>query len=254
MAKKPTNEKRVTEEEKVTGYFEHFNPEGAKPAAKAEPVIDSGALNEQIKALTAQVDTLQSANYSLMTQPAASAVAPAAPDPAPMSLDDLPDAVTEPEAYTKALTERIVSMTSKESATSAAAVATAANEKAQMSGLWDDFEDRYAEKGYDDEEKVGYAAYRVAGKARKRGMDVNKYAYQTRDKFFSDVTAEYDKTFGKPGEEPATTKETAPKDDEADRAAFMFGGEAGAKVTPTKPEKGDMFSDLAEIQAKMRLY
>ena len=257
-----TTERKTTKDEPVEGYFDYHSRQDGNAKPKMPGEVDVDGLKAQISALTSTVTKLQETNYALMASPAPVSGTNDLREPGEVNLSDLPDPISSPEEYTRTLSERITKHSKALMDYERKQTEAKTSESNRLDGLWDGFKDEYSEKGYADADKVGYATQLVVNRAKKRGVDVNKYAFQTTPKFYEDITKEYDKVFGSPvkDDEPAAAA-TASDDDVGmpyatpNRTGAMFGGmESGHKPAPAEQQKGDMFSDLREIQHKARIY
>lgn len=126
----------------------------------------------------------------------------------------------------------------------------------------------------DSENRIDFISTRVAQAAQKRGVNVERYMFQTTDKFVDDVAKQYIKTFGEPetGEEdfednfedhrpaprarskPASRRRNRQEDDNVvSRTSGIFGGsESGGRPGRTVDEEtgGGMIEDIHAIQKK----
>lgn len=133
------------------------------------------------------------------------------------------------------------------------------------------FAERYPELA-DDDERIDFISTRVAQEAQARGVNVERYMFQTTDKFVDDVAKRYVKVFGEPEEEdaddnfedrrPASRVRTkrnsrnrnrSEDDDMVSRTSGIFGGtESGGRPTKNRDEESGpgMIEDIQEIQKK----
>ncbi len=140
--------------------------------------------------------------------------------------------------------------------------------KQKVDGLWEDFGDLYPDY---DQERVEFAAGKVAEKAKRKGIDVEKYMFVTSERFIKDTAKEYERLFGVPEEDdddtsiPKRTRKAKPardgqtrnrrvrddNDDDDGRSASIFGGqESGGR--PGRREPNDELNMIDDIQALQR--
>lgn len=215
----------------------------AKASGQQSP--DLAALQAQIAKLSQDLDTQRSTNMALLTQPIIETPA-AAPQ---LDMTKLPDPTIDPEAYASEVARRTTAYIGQVDQQRQRGAQQAQTKNSRVEALWDDFGSKY-EAYAGDPEKVEYAATKVAQRAQKRGMDVDKYVFGASSVFMADVAAEMDKLWGKPEE-----ADDLP-DEEDNRTAGIFGGqESGGK--PAKGEEArsafqpnSMFGDVQAWQAK----
>lgn len=181
-----------------------------------------------------------------------------------LSLDNLPDPVTDAKGYASELLKRgrdhDKAMQTWETAR------TKANTPEPMGdpdALWDDFTQEYGAYAEDDA-KIRFAASEATKKLAKKRVDVTTYMYSHSDLFFKDIVKEYEAVFGKPdadddeptersgepNEQPRPRKRASSVDDGNDgRTDGIIGGaEASGVQTPAKPKPGDFIKDLQDLQ------
>jgi hypothetical protein len=220
---------------------------------------DFKALQEQVAALNKQMSDKDNTILSLMSNPAGNTkiVVDEAPK---LDMTGLPNALDDPDAYNKELSNRVQAYTAASLQHASKVSGTVSDRQDKIKGLWTDFNTNPEYEDYDDQTKVGFAAQQVVERAKKRGVDVEKYMLGATDKFFADVKAEYDKVFGAPG--GGTTEETDDGqggDDDTIRTAGIIGGlESSGKPTPNvaskKKETGDMVDELQNFQKNTGFY
>lgn len=223
----------------------------APPDPQPEASATDKAMEARLAALAAQVESLERANAALMSAPMVKQQ-PQLPDaPAALSMEGLPDPTTQPEEYAKELNTRIANHTKAHfdynQRVAATNAATEKTQKEQFDELWSDFNIEYDELA-DHPKQVQFAANEVIERARKRGIDIERYVFQNRAKFFADVAKEYDTIFG--DGEPST-----PTGGDALRTSVMGGGSADAgsrRGAPAAPSS--LTKELQAEQRKMNLF
>ena len=256
MAKKVSTKKRE-ESEDIPSVLEHFNIEETEEPTKPEPKkeVDIDALVTRLDRLENDNRTLQQSNLALMSTPVAPIPAPTIP--VLQTPSDLPDPVTEPELYASAIERRVEEKITARNAEASEAKKREDDANSRVSALWDQFA---ADGKYDDyaefPDRVSFAAEKVATRAGRKGLDLNRYMYVTTDQFFIDVASEMDKIFPKVAPVAKTSDEDDKDDDDAERTGGIFGGlETGSKLSDDKKdEKGDMITDLIALQRKSEFF
>lgn len=124
--------------------------------------------------------------------------------------------------------------------------------------LWRDFSSLYAPYA-ENEERAEWAIKKATDAARAKGMDLERYATVYRDRFFTDVTTQYDKVFGKPGAEVDVDLGKGPgteTEQDTNRTAGIFSGpgSAGSGAPKGNAAQGDMIAEIHEMQRKSGLY
>ena len=255
MAKKVTTKRREGDdqepaEQNILQALGMVKDDVATIKDKDEPK-DKGPTTEEllarIDAMGTRLEQAERANMALTTVvPVASATV----DPKSEAIDlttGMPDLITEPEAYQRELNLRIEkafqARTSRQQQAN-----QQANQQSQASDtLWADFIEAQPEMA-EDPDRVEYVTIQVVRKAQARGLDVQRYMHGNRERFIADVAKEYERVFGKPGDD---TKGDEPdnKGDEPDRSTSIFGGQEGGYQTPKIPKGGsDMIKDIKDMQ------
>jgi hypothetical protein len=234
-------------------------------------------LERRLAEFQAQLEETQRANTALLAQ------APRAQNfeaPTPVKEKPLPDPAIDPDGFAVAMEERLRNRLEASNRTNYEASRTQRELTDRVEGLWEDFNSTYSDY---DQEKVEIAAGKVAEKAKRKGLDVEKYMFVSSDRFFRDTVKEYERLFGAPGEEndedvddndyddaprsrkarPASNGKTRNRrdrdDDDRDdgRSASIFGGqESGGR--PGKSRKDDegpsMIDDIHNMQTRTGFY
>lgn len=166
--------------------------------------------------------------------------------------ENLPDPVTEPEAYAKELTQR------NQKALQEYNRVAQQNEKARHSQsnridtLWENFNNTY-ENYAADPRRVEFAALQVANQLQNRGVDVERYMFNQQDLFFKDVVKQMDEIFAAPKTDKTIDDDETEEDNEPEnRTSGVFGGlETGGRPARHQDnDPGDMIKDIHNLQKK----
>lgn len=243
------------------GYGDDKTGGQTERKAKADNSPSVEDLMRQLEGANARIDALDRTNLALSTQAPKIVDVPKEPK---LNLDNLPDPVDHPQEYAREVMQRGAQYQAQLTDFHAKS-----NQPATQGGdyelLWQDFKD--ANKDYaTDEDGLEFAVSKVRKNMQRRGVDMDKYMFGNSDRFFRDITKEYDKRFGKPDGEDADepveaasrkrVKAQASDDDDGSRTEGIFGGIDGSSSgrTPAKPPVGDMIKDLQDIQRKTGYY
>lgn len=241
-------------------------PEGDTLANKQAtgPTIED--LQKQLAQMNERVEAAERIQ-TVITTPATIVAPPKEPT---FNLENLPDPIADPAAYTKEMASRQVNYSKQLHEFYQEQNNASARTQGTYQQLWSDFASQYGEYA-DDQEGVEFATQKVRNTLLKRGVDVDKYMFSQPDKFFKEITKTYDARFGQPEEseslepEPAPRRRAAPQRQAVDRDADdlqpnrtggIFGGidsGGGGRSAPTPPP-GDMMKDLRDIQRKTGYY
>lgn len=272
--------RKSAETREDTSIFEHFGlPEGgrgsqqereddAKRRSENNQTSEAGLaqLMRRLDALEKQNQSLQSANMALLSSQGGAKPQKQAPQTPGVDLSGLPDPVQDPDKYHKELNARLTRAISENVRAITAAereqMTLQSTQKDRVDALWSEFREKYGDLAK-NEEFVSYAADRVVDRARRKGVDTERYMFTTSDQFIDDVAAEVRKTFGKvldPADDDDRDEaerdgdddreDDTPDDDNDERAAGLFGGpgtSGGGKKGGGEP-KGDMIKDLTDLQ------
>lgn len=221
------------------------------PNAKTEETDSAkqiSALQAQIAALTGTRDTPKAKNRELQALPQA----PVRPI---MDMATAPDPVQYPKDYATWVSQQTSAQIQYEKDNWAWQNSVVQTQNNRANELWDDF--RSANKAYAaDQEKVSIAAERVIAKNKAAGVNTEKYMFEDSARFMDDVTATYDKLFGKPKDSDGGS---ADDDDEDDRSTIQSAGAPAGRNGPgdvaPKPEKfGALSQDINAWQQKTGFY
>ena len=236
---------------------------------KKEPTPADGAEKRKeeptIADLMKRLDDLEKDNTALTeTNAALMAAPPRSPDPPvkpvepkfDISTEGLPDPVTEPEKYAKALNERIAAAVKDGvkgmAAQERAASASTTDRDAKVGKMWDAFAGEYPDIAK-HQEIVEIAATKVARRAQELGVDLDRYMFTGRKQFFKDVANEVKTTYGKFLEDDPEKGDGDGDEEGPDRTEGIFGGLVPAgkgRKGPSEEESGDMVKDIHELQKK----
>lgn len=240
-------------------------PQGAQTGQKAAQDAQRDAsvdLTRQIAALTSRLDAAERAVLAprevTINQPAADT----GPKLKELDLSGLPDPWAKPDEYTKEFNRRQAAVVQDNYRIMQEYDTRTRSSRAQSDDrfvtLWEDFKEQNPQfEGKDDQ--IAFVAQKVAQREVSRGVDPNRYMFQTSGRFFDDVKKEYEKVFGKTddaGEAP-TGAEPPPN-----RTAGVFGGmESGGKPSGSAGDDADdekqpptMIDDLKTVQRAMKLF
>jgi len=273
--------KKTPKQTPTLGFFEAMAQQGPFAGFGGEQTKQEPAktgVGPTIAELQAQLREQNARLEAFQRERTLQSVALAAPTPQVRTQEDpkigqvdlsgLPDPVADFEGYQKALSERIsgaIQTGVKTGIERHSSALTAEQEaKQKVDALFTDFSKLNPEYGK-NADRVAFAAEKAVREAQARGLDGQKYIFGARDQFFKDVQAHYDSVFGKP-----TAPQEEDEGDEGDdtgalsdrtleqaatdgRAVAVFGGSPGGKgkgAAQQQEQKGDLLSDLKELQQK----
>lgn len=247
---KVSTKKKQTQDADLGSIFDHFeaqNPGGGTGGEpKKTPEVDLTALQAQITALSSRLEQSEATNRALLTQAPRTEPVQQTTAPAGIDLKGLPDPIEESEKYGIMLAERIAAHTKAVTEAAQNSMRSEQSQEKQIEELWEGFGKKYSDLA-EDQDRVEFAATKVAKEAKAKGMDVSKYMFVTRDQFYADVAKKHEELFGKPsdGDDNDTPEEP-------DRTAGIFGGmeSGGRPATGKQPPQGDMIKDLQDLQRK----
>ncbi len=226
-------------------------------------------LLKNIETLTQRIDTMATERARPAPVAAAGPTAPTPPKLREIALDGLPDQIEHPDEWAKGLNTRINEVVTENiralSVYNAETASQAGAQEGRSGQLWEDFQTQYMERlekdlpeGVSATSYVEVAAREVAGKAKRRGLDLNAYMYQTSEAFMEDVFKAADKVLAplravdeEEEEADATVMGPTVKEVEAHRTGGIIG--AGGVKDGKKPSTEDtstLISDLQEVQVK----
>lgn len=224
-------------------------------ALKGKDPEPNAALLAQIAALEHRLDDMAKISAASLT--AAPQVPSFGKEPV-LDLSGLPDAQYDNEAFTAALAKRTqdhvkATMEYQNRVADASRQETqSANSKAET--LWNDFQAKFPDHSAASEKLVLFASQQVADAAKARGLDVEKYMFNNRTQFMTEVAAAMDDIRGTPfGKDPGQEEEEPANEEAATRTMGVFGN--GTSIPPAKGSQektlaGDMISEIHDIQRK----
>lgn len=253
MAKKKISTTKKSDEDENKSILEHFGipNEDDDTVAKEEPKkdVDVDALVARLDRLEQDNISLQQSNIALMSAP--KQVYQHAPAPAQQEtmLADLPDPVSDPDAYTRALETRINERIDGALAANKQATQDAAKSSSRIDALWTEFAEDHPD--YAENSKLTeYCATKVAETADAKGLNLDTYMFTNSKQFFKDIIGEMDSMLPKQEttEPKENTKDTENEDD--NRTGGIFGGleTGGSTSSGSDVEEGDLISDLTDLQ------
>jgi hypothetical protein len=272
MAKKISRTPRRKSEDELVdemSIFDHFE-KPAEQEAKPKEGPTSEELLAKLNALQEQLDAQERdfARSSSMRPTHQEPVVQLGEEPK-LDLTNLPDPVTHATEYAQAILQRGRDYDKRQSAYEQRK--TQANTPQQMGdpeALYGDFTEQFPEYAAEDT-RMRFVTAEVTGKLAKRGIDVQRYMYTRPEAFFSDLTKEYDKTFGSPREDDGSeahvqVEEVAPRrqrkartqvEDEGDdgRTAGIVSQTERGPATQQQARLGKpdgMIDELQQIQRK----
>jgi hypothetical protein len=264
---RPTHRRRQPKADQHDSIFDALNldqdtgKQKEPPKEAKGPSIDD--LMKQIADMNKRQEELERANMALST--AAPIVSPTQVAEPKLNLENLPDPIVDRVGYGQELAKRTLAYQQDMAKYAQSQMQPAPGGNFQQ--LWEDFTTDFAPYA-EDEEGIEFAVTKVKRQAERRGLDVNKYMFQNRDRFFQDVVKVYDERFGKPGQEDGdedNSRDTQRRQrgaqrrdmddangDVPDRTQGIFGGidASGGNRAPRAPQAGDLIKDLQDIQRK----
>lgn len=247
-------------------YEQRANPD-AKAKTKDEPNVSD--LMQRLSEMSTRLDQAERNNAVADSVRQAPVAAPSASLEVPtLNLEGLPDPIDDSKGYAKAIAERTLAY---QGAMQSYQNAKTEQSKPQTLGdpdaLWDDFTEQFPNYA-ENESRIRFATAEVAGRLAKRGVNVQEYMFKHADRFYKDITKEYDKTFGDPTDveqedhdqqtkiEPRQRKVTTKvkeEDNDGDdgRSQGIIGGsEMQGPRQGSQKAPGGMIEDLQAIQRK----
>lgn len=231
--------------------LDFFNLDERGNPKQAAPQVD--ALDELQKRLTALEDEnrrLRQTSQALQT--AAPRVQQDIPAPPKLDLTDgLPDYVSDPEGFNRALAERVSAYTNgvveHRDAQRNAAAQQQNDIKAKTDRLWKGFTEKY-ESLKDQTELVEFAAGRVLAEKQAQGLDIERYAFTSSEDFYEDV-AKRVYTLN-PALAPKQDTDPFNRDVPEGRTAGVFGGQesGGRPAEQSRDVPGDFIADVKALQ------
>lgn len=215
----------------------------ASPGDKSQIV----ALQAQIAAMEGRIAATARANAALQSQ-ATTDMPPVKPT---IDYNQAPDPVDDKNAYTKFMLDAQNKMLQYEKDMLVYEQRRGQAAAQKTSGLWSNFKTKHDDYAK-DEERLVIATQQVIARAKQAGMDTDRYMHASSDQFMEDVTKEYDRLFGKPGEKPGADDDEEGDDD---TSLEMLGGGVGGATTGARgkapPQRyGDLSQEVLAWQEK----
>lgn len=271
ITKTKRNENEMTFDEPIAQVFEDLDNESSIGDKKPEDDRYEKLAN-QLAELQTRLSESEKTNMALLTSPQRYSQVNDAPIEVKPESVALPDPALDPEGYDKAKAERDNIRYENRRRQEDFKTRQERSNQNKIDGLWDDFADRFPD--IDDKERIDFVATKVAQDALKRGLDVERYMFVTRDKFMNDVAKKYEDVFGlpevddenneedtrrssraasRPRGRPRANNRNRQEDEYVGRTAGVFGGnESGGR--PSRGGEEDtgpsMIDDIQAIQRK----
>lgn len=251
-----------------------FDGRGKDTSNVSEDKYD--ALAKQLADLQTRLSESEKANMALITQPQFRSQVTEPQEVKPESIA-LPDPALDPDGFDRAQAQRNQIRWDNQQRRADFQKRKSKEQDDKIDDLWDAFADAHPELA-EDKERVEYISVKLAKQAAKRGLDVERYMFTTRDKFISDVAKEYENFFGLPeagdDDEDTTSQSRGRQADRGSRArsrnrnrqeedyVVRTGGVFGGNESGGRPSKGreaaddgaSMIDDLYAIQKKSGFY
>lgn len=265
--RQPTDQRDVIPESIFDALNQHNLAPDTKDAVAGKttgPTIED--LQKQLAQMNERVEAAERVQTVIQTP-----ITVAAPPKEPtFNLDNLPDPIADPKAYSEEMARRQGAYSKQLNDFYQEQRDVSARTQGTYQQLWSDFASQYGEYA-DDQEGVEFATQKVRNTLLKRGVDVDKYMFSQPDKFFKEITKTYDARFGQPEESESLEPEPMqrrrqpaqrqavdrnPDDVQPNRTGGIFGGidsGSGGRAAPIPPA-GDMMKDLRDIQRKTGYY
>lgn len=230
------------------------------------------ALEKRMQALQDQLEESQRSQMALLTNP--QTFRSQTTEQVTFKPKDLPDQSIDPDGFARTVSENTRAEFEANQRQRQLDADRNNDIKEKVDGLWEDFSEAYPELS-EDQDKVEFVAAKVVKRAKRKGIDPEKYMFVTQERFINDVAKEFEKTFGKVESEDLD-EEDAPRsrrasardvparntrrrsreedDDGGDRTAGIFGGnESGGRPGRSKSntdEGPSMIDDMQLLQRK----
>lgn len=232
-------------------------------------------LAKQLADLQTRLSESEKTNMALLSTPQwRSQVTDQAPQDVKPESVALPDPALDPDGYDAALARRNQIRDENARRRQEFDNQRQSSLKEKVDDLWNAFTDQYPDMS-EDKEKIDFVASQVAKEAQRRGVDVERYMFVTRDKYLSDVADKYVKVFGDPADNEGdddfedtprsrrASTSSAPRtrsnrrdrseDDNVGRTGGIFGGaESGGRPSRGRDEESgpSMIDDIQALQRK----
>lgn len=234
----------------LSRHAESMNPtETAKKPTTEEALTGILGVLEKMNNRLDSVETRQSSPVVVQQSPPP-IVSQVKPEDMRVSMDGLPDPITDPEKYQSELVKRMNSALDARTQALRAESTSLADQQQRSQTLYSAFIGRH-EGWMEHEDLVGLSAKRVADLWKARGGD----PVGDPDRFADEVASDLAKRYPKLAPTLSTDADTeeGEEDDEDDgRTGGIFGGieQGRAPSSGKRAESGDMLADLRAIQMK----
>jgi hypothetical protein len=223
---------------------------------------DVTALLAQIAEMKSQLDSMSASQTALLsTPPQVDPILPKVPTEQEL-FAGLPNPLDDQEGYARELAARLSKRQELQNQYDHQQNQQNQTRAQHLESLWEDFAQDYGDYADEPRDQLEFVIKKVADRARGRGINLDRYMFTARERFMGDVVKEYDRVFGAPEAEVEAQpqqKQKRPRNARAvtqelgndpDRSGGIF-GETGVSTRSNQqeePRKGDMISDLRELQ------
>lgn len=220
----------------------------AEKAKPAEPTV--AELLAKIEVMNTRMDRREQELISSIQTPVAIPAAPVVV--APIDYSKLPDPVVDAAGFAAGLTAMVQAQFDARMANENTSRQVAQTREQKLTNLWEDFSNAYPEIA-GDTENMELIAMKVSNKAKRQGIDLDRYMFGTPQKFMDDMAKSYEQVFGDATGDPEPTprKRVAADTDEPNRTSVFGGIESGGRPSnPVTAGVTDMIKDMHLIQQK----
>lgn len=260
--------RNVNQEQEPEALFgaptaQQFEPDPSEREEEEDPRF--AAMEKRMADLQSALEESQRTSMALLTQP------PKFENNQQLQPQkfDLPDPALDPEGYREGVRKQVAADIEFDRARNNTQQTRQKDLEDKVNGLWEDFNEAYPDM---DQEKVEFAATSVIKKAKRRGLDAERYMFVTQDKFIGDVAKEYVRIFGeeepsedndpvpakrgRPANDPAprrnASRRNGPTNDDVGRTGGVFGGqESGGRPGKLETDEGpNMLDDMQAFQKR----
>lgn len=155
-------------------------------------------MEKRLEAMQTALDRANNTNLALLSNPLG-----ASTDQGERFVEEkieIPDPTVDPDGFVRATERKAQQAAAKKNFDDEQARRRANDINEKVKGLWEDFADTYPDHA-DQQDRVEFAAEQVIRRAKRRGIDPQKYMFVTSEKFMADVAAQMEKTFGPVGDD-----------------------------------------------------
>lgn len=273
ISKKPMKKQSDTQEEQIGSIFDSIAKTDDRPQDRPTSgdnpkpeTSDSATLMEKIGQLETRLADQDRRMMQVYSTPTV-VVPQQVQEPKAVSMEGLPDPITDAQGYAEELNRRITANWDARQQVERQRQQQQSQADTAVDGLWQEFQQSYPDYA-GEADRLDYIAGRVATRLKGRGVDLQRYMYGNREGFMEDVVTEYEKVFGKPETDDNTEVRDQPQsvprrrnksqttDDDDSRTGGIFGGyESGGRLEKERnPPAGDMVKDIQDLQRKSGLF